>query len=215
MQKLSTNWLAKHEVNMSNKLEGKIAILGWGSLIWEPKDEFKKYIGPWEKGGPILPIEFSRISKTRNGALTLVIDPDNGSNIQTRYTLSKRVNPEDAACDLRTREGTVIRHIGLVDFKTNFIRGHWSFIVDKIKLWANDNKLRAVVWTDLPPNYTEITNNLFEPSDAVEYLKNLNEEGKESAKEYLTNAPPEVQTTLRGLIEKDPWFGDNKLPTIQ
>ena len=191
---------------MTKRLEGKIAILGWGSLIWEPKDDFKEYIGPWETGGPILPIEFSRISKTRNGALTLVIDPDNGVSVRTRYTISKRKNPDDAACDLRTREGTVIKHIGLVDFKTNLFRGHWSFVIDKIKLWASGKNLRAVVWTDLPPNYTDKTNNLFEPENAIEYLKNLNEEGQKSAKEYINNAPPEVQTPLKIIVTRDQWL---------
>ena len=191
---------------MAKSLEGKIAILGWGSLIWEPRDGFKENIGPWWEGGPILPIEFSRISSSRNGALTLVIDLDNGSNIQTKYTLSKRKNPEDTACDLRTREGTVIRHIGLIDLKTNFFRGHWSFIIDKIKLWAVENKLRAVVWTDLPPNYTEETGNLFEPGKAIEYLKTLKDEGQQSAKEYINNAPSEVQTPLRILAAQDQWF---------
>ena len=105
---------------MIKNRKGKIAILGWGSLIWEQKDDFNKYIGVWKEDGPILPIEFSRISDSRNGALTLVIDPDNGYQVRTKYTLSKRENPEDAVCDLRTREGTVIRHIGLIDLEKEF-----------------------------------------------------------------------------------------------
>ena len=52
----------------------KIAILGWGSLLWQPKDlQFDKEIG-WSKNGPMLPIEFARISK--DGRLTLVITKD-------------------------------------------------------------------------------------------------------------------------------------------
>ena len=50
----------------------KIAILGWGSLIWNPdKLDFDKDFG-WDPDGPKLPIEFSRISS--NGRLTLIID---------------------------------------------------------------------------------------------------------------------------------------------
>ena len=42
-----------------------IAILGWGSLIWEPKElEFDRKIG-WLENGPILPIEFARISNNK------------------------------------------------------------------------------------------------------------------------------------------------------
>ncbi len=50
----------------------KIAILGWGSLLWQPKDlQFDKGIG-WSENGPMLPVEFARISK--DGRLTLVIE---------------------------------------------------------------------------------------------------------------------------------------------
>jgi hypothetical protein len=184
----------------------KIAIIGWGSLIWERRDDFEKCIGTWEEDGPILPIEFSRISDSRNGALTLVIDPDNGSQVRTKYTLSKRKYPEDATCDLRTREGTVMRYIGLIDLEKDIYRGHWSFVIDKIKLWANEKQLRAVVWTDLPSNYTEKTQKVFEPGNAIEYLKNLNDEGQKSAKEYIRKALSEVRTPLRIKVSQDQWF---------
>jgi len=186
--------------------KNRIAVLGWGSLIWEPRDDYKKLIGSWEDDGPILSIEFSRISSSRNGALTLVIDPDNRSQVQTKYTLSKRTNLEDAACDLRTREGTVIRHIGLIDLETNFVRGHWTAVIDKIKLWAIEKKFRSVIWTDLPSNYTEKTGKIFTPENAIEYLKSLPVDGQRSAKEYIKNAPNEVQTPFRIIAEKDKWF---------
>lgn len=196
---------------MVKNLKGKIAILGWGSLIWEPREDFKKYIGAWEEDGPILPIEFGRISDSRNGALTLVIDPDNGSQVRTKYTLSRRKNPEDAACDLRTREGTVIRQIGLIDLEKEFYRGHWSFVIDKIKLGTNEKQLRAVVWTDLPSNYIEKTKKVFEPGNAIEYLKSLNDEGQKSSKEYIRKAPVEVQTLLRIKLSQDQWFEEKQV----
>ncbi len=186
--------------------KNRIAVLGWGSLIWEPRDDYKKLIGNWDDNGPVLPIEFSRISISRNGALTLVIDTDNGCPVRTKYTLSKRKNPEDAACDLRTREGTIIKHIGLIDLENNFIRSHWAAVTDKIKLWATEKKLRAVVWTDLPSNFTEKTGKIFTPENAIDYLKSLHDDGKKSAKEYIKNAPAEVKTHFRSMVEKDDWF---------
>lgn len=49
----------------------KIAILGWGSLIWNPENlNYYTEFG-WSKNEPKLPIEFLRISN--NGRLTLVI----------------------------------------------------------------------------------------------------------------------------------------------
>lgn len=52
----------------------KIAILGWGSLIWDKRN--LRLAGEWQVGGPVLPIEFSRVSGY--GRLTLVIDPLHG-----------------------------------------------------------------------------------------------------------------------------------------
>lgn len=46
-----------------------IAILGWGSLIWCPGN--LRIRGPWRHDGPVLPIEFARISA--DGRLTLVV----------------------------------------------------------------------------------------------------------------------------------------------
>jgi len=61
--------------------------------------------GPWLRGGPSLPLEFSRISKSRGGALTLVIDPENGTETIVSYCVSVRDRPSDTIEDLRIREG--------------------------------------------------------------------------------------------------------------
>ena len=51
----------------------KIAILGWGSLLWEGGQEFERWHDAWHNDGPSLKLEFSRVSESRLGALTLVI----------------------------------------------------------------------------------------------------------------------------------------------
>ncbi len=193
---------------MSNKSSNKIAILGWGSLLWEPGDIFKEQIGEWVEDGPVLPIEFSRISGKRNGALTLVIDPDYGVPVRTQYTFSKRKNPEDVVSDLRTREGTIFRHIGLIDLDKAIFRSHWTSIIDKIKLWAEQKQFRAVVWTDLPSNFLEKTNKMFSTENAIDYLKKLSIEGQKSTKEYIKNAPNVVVTPLRTTLSLDPWYDE-------
>ena len=91
----------------------KIAILGWGSLIWDKDSEKGKEFDRWRKtdewevaGDLELPLEFSRISVSRNCALTLVIDEENGTPCRVQYSLSKRKNYKDAVYDLKRREGT-------------------------------------------------------------------------------------------------------------
>ena len=81
----------------------KIVILGWGSLVWDPRQLPLKTA--WKLHGPKLPIEFSRVS--RDARLTLVIDPDNGTEVPTRFALSTRTEMPDAIADLRDREGTI------------------------------------------------------------------------------------------------------------
>ena len=85
----------------------RIAILGWGSLLWEGRCGFNNLHDRWRYDGPSLKIEFSRISrKSRLGALTLVIDPVHGFPTTVAWCLSKREKIEDAVTDLRCREGT-------------------------------------------------------------------------------------------------------------
>ncbi len=56
----------------------KIAILGWGSLIREPRG--LPIDGEWQKDGPVLWIEFSRISQRGARAGCRCASPRNGGN---------------------------------------------------------------------------------------------------------------------------------------
>jgi hypothetical protein len=89
----------------------KTAILGWGSLLWDSRPEFDSQHGPWDPNGPILPIEFCRVSETRGGALTLVIDDQFGAACTCKFSISARNNPDDTISDLRCREGTTLANI--------------------------------------------------------------------------------------------------------
>ena len=89
-----------------------IAILGWGSLIWQPKElELDKEFG-WKEDGPTLPIEFARISK--DGRLTLVIT-ENGTKVPVLYALSNYQNLDEAVLNLAVREGSGRRSIRSYD----------------------------------------------------------------------------------------------------
>ncbi len=90
----------------------KTAILGWGSLLWQPKDlQFDKEIG-WSENGPMLPIEFARISK--DGRLTLVITKD-VKEVKTYFAISNYKTLEEAVLNLAVREGCGRKQIGSYD----------------------------------------------------------------------------------------------------
>lgn len=183
----------------------KIAILGWGSLIWEARPDFDRHLNPWTSGGPQLPLEFSRKSKSRKNALTLVLDSDRGTKVQTLYALSKRSDPRDAVCDLRSREGTTIKNVGLLNRVTGEKHGRDKKVVKVIQNWAKAKNIQIVIWTDLKASFSEQTPKEFWDA-GLDYLKSLDSEGIREAVKYIVMAPQQIKTRFRKLLMKDHWF---------
>ncbi len=180
----------------------KIAILAWGSLVWNPGN--LKINGSWSNQGPILNIEFSRVSK--DGRLTLVIDPDNGVEVRTYFAQSARSDLGDAIADLRDREGTIRKRIGFAcvrngtNSKTEF-SAHID-VLNVIENWCELQNFDAAVWTALPPQFEEQTGNKFNVDNAISYLKCLPLSARNNALEYIRKAPNEIGTPLRQRVEQ-------------
>lgn len=170
---------------------GHIAILGWGSLLWDARPDFDVLHDQWREDGPVLKIEFSRISTSRSGALTLVLDPINGAANQVAYCVSKRPDLLQARQDLKFREGTTLKNIGFIGAnEEKYSRDPES--MDSITAWAFARKLGGVVWTDLPSNFGP-----FSPQKAIAYLDALDDKGAKAALEYICKAPRSIRTPLR------------------
>ncbi|WP_333834685.1 hypothetical protein [Rubrimonas sp.] len=192
----------------------KIAILAWGSLVWDDNwPNFDKQRGDWFTDGPILPLEFSRVSASRDGALTLVIDTLNGKDCKVMYALSKRTNPDDAIADLRDREGTIMRHIGFC-FAKNLELKCVPPVPPSIPIWASSNKIELVIWAGLPSNFSDRNavkaGTKFSVEAAVAHLQNISPKGKAAAAEYVWRAPELVVTPLRTKLQTEPWFEESK-----
>ncbi len=183
----------------------KIAMLGWGSLIWRPGT--LPMATEWEKGGPPLPLEFSRISRSRGGALTVVIDPVNGVHRPARFAKSPRSDVGAAIEDLRAREHADMESIGYVDLerRRQNCRVHPEG-AQAIGQWAIKNSFDAVIWTDLPSNFVEKRGNDFSVAEAIRYLMSLKEPNAGMAREYLLRAPLEIVTPLRERLWVHPWL---------
>ncbi len=170
----------------------EVAVLGWGSLIWDPQN--LKVQGNWEADGPTLPLEFSRIS--RNGRLTLVVDPQNGERLVSLWALSSLPTLADAVKNLADRENTSEQNIGVVE-RNRVVRARYPVVGQDIRTWAQGKDLDAVIWTDLPSNFQDRSNQPFSLSNAKAYLTGLVPPALQLAKEYMQKAPRQIATRLR------------------
>ena len=179
----------------------KIAILGWGSLIWLPKDlKFDENIG-WKENGSVLPIEFARISK--DGRLTLVITP-NGTEVPTLYSVSSFDSLDLAVLNLAVREGSGRKSIGYYD-KTKDEFSPIDFLFkENIKNWIQTSDFDAVIWTNLPEklNLENMTKTEKDPDGRINYLQNLKGSESALAEEYIRNTPKQIATKYRTQIIK-------------
>jgi hypothetical protein len=178
----------------------KIAVIGWGSLIWCPGA--LRIQTAWHNDGPSLPIEFARISKDYR--LTLVIRP-RSAHQRTYWAVSAFDDLGRARTNLREREGC--RDDGAIHYVTSDAQACGQRqIVDKVKRWlrAKEN-IDAAIWTGLDSNWKKKRAKPFSAADAVDYLDCLrarDETSFERAKEYVRNAPPQIQTAVRQLLKR-------------
>lgn len=181
----------------------KIAILGWGSLLWQPKDlQFDKEIG-WSENGPMLPIEFARISK--DGRLTLVITKD-VKEVKTYFAISNYETVEEAVLNLAVREGCGREQIGSYD-KSKDTFSKKVFFDKNILEWIKNTDIDVVIWTNLGEKW-DFKNDDGEvikivPNERVDYLKKLKNHKRALAEEYIRRAPTQIETHYRSLIEKE------------
>jgi hypothetical protein len=198
-----TRWDGKISLPSRNEMQPKIAILGWGSLLWEGGADFEKQHDAWRLDGPTLRLEFCRISSTRLGALTLVISPQHGAPATVAWCLSKRDRPNDAVADLRRREGCATRHIACLDLAAE---GPQAEAVVDVPAWGRALGLDFVIWTSLSDNFQEETKRPFTVAHAVEYVQRLDAAAKVKAAEYVWRAPDFVRTPVRAALQREPWF---------
>lgn len=185
----------------------RIAILGWGSLIWDLDDLAPKISGPWRRAaGPAAPLEFSRISPKRLNALTVVIDPEVGEPRPTAVIDSARAAISEAWADLAARERTKPSGIGWLDLSADDSQTRHPSFAETVAAWCVMEGYVGAVWTDLGPNFAEKYGRAFTLAEARTYLQTLPTESLVEAVRYIESAPPETDTPLRRLLADDPWW---------
>jgi hypothetical protein len=188
-------------------VNGRIAILGWGSLLWDERPEFRPFNEQreaWLPDGPELPLEFSRVSKSRGGALTLVIDHQHGTLCRVSYALSRRSDVQEVVRNLAEREDCPRRHIAALVCGDSLSEEARERSV--IRAWGNARQLAAVVWTGLRSNFDEMCGQPFTLTSAIGHLRGLHDAGERRAHEYIDRAPEFIETRLRTALRVENWF---------
>ena len=186
----------------------KIAVLAWGSLVWDPRE--LEAAATFAPNGPLLPVEFCRVSG--DGRLTLVVDETFGIVCKTHSAPSALQTLDDAIENLRVREGmSSTREVGFVvpasGKQSDVATQRHPEAIATIAAWATANGYDAAIWTALESNFGEHGKGgePFSVTAAVRYLEKL--AGQDAAKfaralDYIRKAPPEVDTPVREEVAK-------------
>ena len=172
----------------------KIACLGWGSLVWDPRDLPTE--GRWSGDGPKAPVEFAR--QSADGRITLVIEPT-AAPVQLCWVVLNIGDFDRAKEALRDREG-------ITGANWDSRIGQWRRgeatpeVMPGLPAWAEARGLDAVIWTalaprfggrDVPPSANQL----------IEYLRSLTGNERASAERYVRCAPAQIGTKFRREIE--------------
>ncbi len=183
----------------------RIAIIGWGSLIWDLEILRPHVAGEWQmEAGPLLPMEFSRVSPKRKLGLAVCLDPEAGVPCQTHVICSKRSSIHEAIQDLQARERAPDGLIGA--YHADFQHGRMPEVVTRVQAWCEAKGWSGAVWTDLEPNFEAHTTRGFSVTEGIRYLKMLRGESLEEAYNYIQNAPAQTATPLRAALANDVWW---------
>lgn len=183
-----------------------IAILGWGSLIWDLEVLEPHVHADWlMHHGPHLPMEFTRVSAKRKMGLAVCLDPDAGVPCPTHAIRSVRDDIRAAQADLAARERAPLDGIGYVCTATGIVGGR-AAIAEQVGAWCARAGWQGAVWTDLQSNYAETRGEPFTLDAAHAYLRTLTGESLDEAVRYIQNAPVATDTPLRRRLVNDPWW---------
>ena len=185
----------------------KIAVIGFGSLLWDLDDLAPKVSGEWKMyEGPVLPLEFSLVSRKRHYALALVIDYGDGAPCPTCVIDSVRSEIGTAVVDLANRERMEPANIGFVDRNTGKSHSLREETRKTFWNWIEDRDYDGAVWTDGERNFEALTGKAFNLQTAQDHLRSLQGISLEEARRYIRNAPARVETPLRRALEGAPWW---------
>lgn len=172
----------------------RIACLGWGSLIWDPRGlRIVQGEPTWHADGPWLPVEFAR--QSQRDRMTLVLTPG-VPEVQVLWAWMIDSDIEAARSSLAAREGS--NAIAIWPSSRN-----WPFS-DVVAAWARRKGIEAVVWTAIGTRFNGKDGIVPTCEQVMAYLQDLvARQQAANAEEYIRRAPAQVRTPYRERIEND------------
>lgn len=172
-----------------------IACLGWGSLIWDPRE--LPHRRAWFRDGPLLPVEFVRQSV--DGRITLVIAPGRAP-VRCLWALLDADDLDDAVAALGRREK-------IAEPRREAWVGRWRAgdeapaAIPSLPQWAAARAIDAVVWTALPARFGATDGIEPDAREVIDYLGALAGDLRAIAEKYIRMAPRQIDTDYRRQIE--------------
>jgi hypothetical protein len=146
-----------------------IACLGWGSLIWEPRD--LPLGSAWREDGSQLPVEFAR--QSGDGRLTLVLVNDWPPSPVLWAELRVK-NLAEAVGALAMRENVESKAAKTAIGRWPANSGQAYPHCDAIAAWAKRRTLSGVAWTALKPGLSDRRGTVPSLADIIRHLQGLN-----------------------------------------
>ena len=173
----------------------QIACLGWGSLVWDPRD--LPIHRRWFEDGPLVRAEFLRQSQDQR--ITLVLHKD-VPFVRSLWALMPVASLVEAREKLALREG-------IKDTRIAQDIGAWSQgapevpVIADLAAWAAARGIEHVVWTALPPKFTGTAGRVPTEAEVVQHLSGLKGPTRDVAEQYIRRTPRQVDTLYRRAIE--------------
>jgi hypothetical protein len=175
-----------------NEVDMNIACLGWGPLTWKP--DSLPLASNWFQDGPLIPIEFSRVSDGGELATAICM---NAQPCKVQWAVLDVQSLDDAVQALRQREQIPDdRHDGVGVFVTG------ESLVGVLAEWASARQLDAVIWTALPPRFEDVEGLIPSVEDALYYLRSLTGDVLNHARSYVRQVPIQIDTPYRREIAR-------------
>lgn len=170
-----------------------VAVLGWGSLIWDPRELVLE--NPWAGDGPMIRVDYLRRSSRNRVTLVLHETAREVPSLWTSYAGDNWTRVRDM---LVVREGVTGQPDAIQHWATG---GGERTNIAGLPAWAGGNGADHVLWTGLPPRWDRIDGRLPTLEQVVVCLGGLRPDRHHAAEEYVRRTPVQIMTPIREAIQ--------------